>query len=432
MSPLAKGLGALFGLPIVLAIIFFSYFNLTGEDRMRAVCGEVKPGMTRAQVNQFVLDKRLDVRRRQWGELPRRLAQLRPPHLQGDDGGRHGQGGGVQVGRLRTPLRTTWNPINTTKRARHDRNAFPPAGISTSSRLSPTCTLKRFGELHPALDVEFVPVLFAGLLKHWDNKGPAELAPKRLHTYRSCVWTAAQHGIPFRMPPRHPFNPLHGQRLLVALGAPRAAVDAAFDFVFGEGRDLAAEWPLFCERLGVDAGRGGDADRRSGGQAEAGGQHRCRRGARRVRRADAGLARTELLGQRHHRLGQCLRRQPADVRLGRDAARRRNRNRRRAQGSRLTGRGSRLRGRKSAAAGREQAYFCFFVARRRGFAGAALAAAGGGASPSTPLSGQTLKAGHFLQPATMAIGQMVMTVPGEGARVPQYAAGRRRVVVCVA
>ena len=111
--------------------------------------------------------------------------------------------------------------------------------------------LKRFGELHPALDVEFVPVLFAGLLKHWDNKGPAELAPKRLHTYRSCVWTAAQHGIPFRMPPRHPFNPLHGQRLLVALGAPRAAVDAAFDFVFGEGRDLAAEWPLFCERLGI-------------------------------------------------------------------------------------------------------------------------------------------------------------------------------------
>lgn len=60
MSPLAKGLGALFGLPIVLAIIFFSYFNLTGEDRMRAVCGEVKPGMTRAQVNQFALDKRLD------------------------------------------------------------------------------------------------------------------------------------------------------------------------------------------------------------------------------------------------------------------------------------------------------------------------------------------------------------------------------------
>lgn len=111
--------------------------------------------------------------------------------------------------------------------------------------------LKRFGELHPALDVEFVPVLFAGLLKHWDNKGPAELAPKRLHTYRSCVWAAAQHGIPFRLPPRHPFNPLHAQRLLLGLGAPRAAVDAAFDFVFGEGRDVAEEWPLLCRRLDI-------------------------------------------------------------------------------------------------------------------------------------------------------------------------------------
>ena len=111
--------------------------------------------------------------------------------------------------------------------------------------------LKRFGELHPALDVEFVPVLFAGLLKHWDNKGPAELAPKRLHTYRSCVWAAARHGIPFRLPPRHPFNPLHAQRLLLGLGAPRAAVDAAFDFVFGEGRDVAEEWPLLCRRLDI-------------------------------------------------------------------------------------------------------------------------------------------------------------------------------------
>jgi hypothetical protein len=115
MSPLAKGLGALFGLPIVLAIIFFSYFNLTGEDRMRAVCGEVKPGMTRAQVNQFVLDKRLDgSAARQGRELPRRLAQLRPPHLQGDDGGRHGQGGAIQLRRLRVRWRgaaaSTGNP----------------------------------------------------------------------------------------------------------------------------------------------------------------------------------------------------------------------------------------------------------------------------------------------------------------------------------
>ena len=111
--------------------------------------------------------------------------------------------------------------------------------------------LKRLGELHPALDITPVPVLFAGLLKHFENKGPAELAPKRLHTYRSCVFAARQHGIPFRLPPRHPFNPLHAQRLLIALGAAWPAVTAAYDFVWAEGRDLAAEWPQFCERLGV-------------------------------------------------------------------------------------------------------------------------------------------------------------------------------------
>ncbi len=60
MSPLTKGLAALFGLPIILAIIFFTYFNLTGEDRMRAICSQVKPGMTAAQLNRFVLDNRLN------------------------------------------------------------------------------------------------------------------------------------------------------------------------------------------------------------------------------------------------------------------------------------------------------------------------------------------------------------------------------------
>jgi 2-hydroxychromene-2-carboxylate isomerase len=111
---------------------------------------------------------------------------------------------------------------------------------------------KRFGELHPALDIELVPVLFAGLLKHWENKGPAELAPKRLHTYRSCIWLAARHAIPFRLPPLHPFNPLHVQRLLVALEATPQTVGKAFDFIWSEGRDPGEEWPALCERLGLD------------------------------------------------------------------------------------------------------------------------------------------------------------------------------------
>jgi 2-hydroxychromene-2-carboxylate isomerase len=111
--------------------------------------------------------------------------------------------------------------------------------------------LKQFGRLARPLSITYRPVLFAGLLKHWGTKGPAELPAKRTHTYRQCVWNARVLGVPFAMPPRHPFNPLKVLRLLTALGAPRAAVDAAFDFIWGEGHDPEAEWPALCARLGV-------------------------------------------------------------------------------------------------------------------------------------------------------------------------------------
>jgi 2-hydroxychromene-2-carboxylate isomerase len=111
--------------------------------------------------------------------------------------------------------------------------------------------LSQFGELHPSLEVELVPVLFAGLLRRWGNKGPAELSSKRIHAYRYCTWAAATHGIPFRMPPRHPFNPLPTQRLLVALGGSRPQVAKAFDFIYGRGRDPELDWPGLCDALGV-------------------------------------------------------------------------------------------------------------------------------------------------------------------------------------
>jgi 2-hydroxychromene-2-carboxylate isomerase len=105
--------------------------------------------------------------------------------------------------------------------------------------------------LRERLEIEAVPVLFAGLLKHWGTKGPAEVPPKRLHTYQYCVWAAEQQGLPFNMPRRHPFNPLAAQRLLVAVGASDAAVEAAFLFVYGEGRDPEHELTAMAERLKV-------------------------------------------------------------------------------------------------------------------------------------------------------------------------------------
>jgi 2-hydroxychromene-2-carboxylate isomerase len=110
---------------------------------------------------------------------------------------------------------------------------------------------KRFNELPAALAIEFVPVLFAGLLKAWDTKGPAELPAKRTHTYRQCVWLAALHGIPFTMPPRHPFNPLAVLRLLIARGVQRADIHTVFDFIWGQGRDPEAEWSALHEALQI-------------------------------------------------------------------------------------------------------------------------------------------------------------------------------------
>jgi 2-hydroxychromene-2-carboxylate isomerase len=62
-------------------------------------------------------------------------------------------------------------------------------------------------------------VLFAALLKHHGQLGPAEIAVKREWTYRQVLWQAKEHGVVFDMPLAHPFNPLSLLRLSVACDA---------------------------------------------------------------------------------------------------------------------------------------------------------------------------------------------------------------------
>ena len=64
--------------------------------------------------------------------------------------------------------------------------------------------------------VRYRPLLFAGLLAHWGQKGPAEIEPKRAWTYRQVAWLAQRHGITLQLPAQHPFNPLALLRLLLA------------------------------------------------------------------------------------------------------------------------------------------------------------------------------------------------------------------------
>lgn len=68
--------------------------------------------------------------------------------------------------------------------------------------------------------VDYQPVLFAGLLKHWGQLGPAEIAPKRDWTWRQVAWLAQRDGVPFVTPGHHPFNPLPWLRLLLASAPP--------------------------------------------------------------------------------------------------------------------------------------------------------------------------------------------------------------------
>src|SRR5450631_3116557 len=61
--------------------------------------------------------------------------------------------------------------------------------------------------------VSYRPVLFAALLAHWGQKGPAEIEPKRAWTFRQVHWLAHRAGIALDTPLRHPFNPIALSRL---------------------------------------------------------------------------------------------------------------------------------------------------------------------------------------------------------------------------
>ena len=71
----------------------------------------------------------------------------------------------------------------------------------------------------PSYQVVYKPVLFAALLKHHGQLGPAEIAGKREWTYRQVLWQAKEHGVALDMPQAHPFNPLSLLRLSVACEA---------------------------------------------------------------------------------------------------------------------------------------------------------------------------------------------------------------------
>jgi 2-hydroxychromene-2-carboxylate isomerase len=115
----------------------------------------------------------------------------------------------------------------------------------------------RLNELPSEIAVELRPVLFAGLLNHFGQKGPAEVPVKRRWTYRWCTWWAKSLGIPLRFPASHPFNPLHHLRLAIAAGVTPKAVGRIFEAIWTTGAEVAdpAAFKALALALGVDEAR---------------------------------------------------------------------------------------------------------------------------------------------------------------------------------
>ncbi|MEQ1535901.1 MAG: 2-hydroxychromene-2-carboxylate isomerase [Burkholderiaceae bacterium] len=94
-------------------------------------------------------------------------------------------------------------------------------------------------------EVTYKPVLFAGLLKHHGQLGPAEIPSKREWTYRQVQWLAHELGVELQLPAAHPFNPLALMRLAVCTslsGLPnRYVTEKLFHHVWLGGLDAADE-----------------------------------------------------------------------------------------------------------------------------------------------------------------------------------------------
>ncbi len=94
--------------------------------------------------------------------------------------------------------------------------------------------------------VSYQPVFLGAILKHWGQKGPAEIAPKRAWMIRQVHWLARQYElVGWQWPAVHPFNSLPLLRLAMACGPgpggtpSRWVVEALFRHVWHGGHDPA-------------------------------------------------------------------------------------------------------------------------------------------------------------------------------------------------
>ena len=129
--------------------------------------------------------------------------------------------------------------------------------ISNNAYLAWT-QLERLRSAHD-LDIEPVPVLFAGLLKAHGNVGPAEIPAKRTWMSKNILRKATLLNVPLNPPAFHPFNPLLALRassIPMEKAQRIQLIDLLFKAVWVKGQHVSE--PQVVHAIAEQAGLDGD------------------------------------------------------------------------------------------------------------------------------------------------------------------------------
>jgi 2-hydroxychromene-2-carboxylate isomerase len=103
--------------------------------------------------------------------------------------------------------------------------------------------LLKVAEKH-IIEIQSVPILFAGLLNVHGQKGPAEIRSKRKYIFLDSLRLSQIENIPLNAPPAHPFNPLLPLRVIASVDDDIERLKLTKVVIFGcweKGLDISNE-----------------------------------------------------------------------------------------------------------------------------------------------------------------------------------------------